>query len=413
MHLRLLLFLEIGWLTTSILFKTSQKSMRNAVNCIEFDVPVPDCPIFTQAEIDAELLSNSSLTADEVQAVTNNNMQTKQGDRKFNSDGTYKILTEQLLLYSMYLSQIPPYVFKHSIYVKRYVSFASLKHSRTLLQCYCCNPQLHFSTRCMLQPIANVPTDANTDGRQYFYQMTSKPHGISIIINNANFKISLKSRSGSDIDKHNLHNLFSYLGFDTRCYENKTHTEMRQILNNVAGMDHDKYDCLMVAILTHGDNGDVLYGITGEITIQEVIETFSSKRCPTLIGKPKIFIIQACRGRRYNQAVELDDRNDEQCDMIDSGATVHPNISDYLVAYSTIPGHVSFRNAKNGSVFIHNLVKVFRKHATNEDVITMLERVSNEVTKYEPQGGGLQVSRQSPELRSALRGKVYFQIDSK
>ena len=77
----------------------------------------------------------------------------------------------------------------------------------------------------------------------------------------------------------------------------------------------------MVAILTHGDYGDVLCGTTGVITIQEVIETFSSRRCPTLISKPKIFIIQTCRGSRRNQAVELDDTNSDKCDMADSGQT--------------------------------------------------------------------------------------------
>ena len=184
--------LETACFTTSFLIKKLRKSMRNKVNYIAFDVPAPDIhyPICTQTD---EMYS--LLTADEIQAVTNSNMQTKQGDKtehcKFNSDATYNILTEQLLLHSLYLSQIPPYVFKHNIYIKRYVSFASLKCSRSLLQCYRCNSQLHL-------PIANVSNDANTDDRQYFYQMTSKPHGISIIINNENFKISLKSRSGSD-----------------------------------------------------------------------------------------------------------------------------------------------------------------------------------------------------------------------
>ena len=175
-------------------------------------------------------------------------------------------------------------------------------------------------------------------------------------------------------------------------------------------MDYDKYDCLMVAILTHGDYGDVLYGTSGVITIQEVIETFNGKRCPILIGKPKIFIIQACRGKRCNQAVELDERNDDLHDVIDSGPTVHPNISDYLVAYSTIPGHVSFRNNKTGSIFICTLVKVFRQHAADEDLITMLERVGTEVIKYQPQGNRWQDSRQSSEIRFALRGKIYFKI---
>ena len=284
-------------------------------------------------------------------------------------------------------------------------------------QCFISMPDnysQHFS--CMPYSKVSVTTNYNitdcstiTDGRQYTYEMKFKPHGIGIIINNEEFKIpSLKSRLGANIDSGNLWNLFNYLGFDIQRHDNKTHIEMRHILNEVAAMDHDKYNCLMVAILTHGDYGDVLYGTTGGgIMIQEVIETFSGTRCPSLIGKPKIFIIQACRGRRHNRAIQL---SDEWCDMTDSSVnpTVHPNISDYLVAYSTIPGHASFRNNNSGSIYISTLVKTFIKYAAYEDVVTMLERVTDEVIKYEPRGHG--DSRQSPEIRSTLRGKVYFTI---
>ena len=246
----------------------------------------------------------------------------------------------------------------------------------------------------------------NAGNTQPNYKIKSKPCGIAVIINNEKFKGQLQSRSGSAVDAHNLNNLFDYLGFDIQHHNNKTHTEMRYILNEVAAMNHDKYDCLMVAILTHGDYGDVLYGTTGEgIMIQEVIETFSGTRCPSLIAKPKIFIIQACRGRRHNQTVESNDTY-AMDESIDSGTSMHPSISDYLVAYSTIPGHVSIQNNKNGSIFITTLVKVLRRHAKDEDLITMLERTTNKVTEYEPRSAELQDSKQIPEVRSTLRKKV-------
>ena len=255
-------------------------------------------------------------------------------------------------------------------------------------------------------------TKSNAANKQLTYSMKQSPRGIGVIINNEKFN-ALQPRFGAAMDIHNLENLFQYLNFDTQSHKNKTHTEMRQILNDVAGMDHDKYDCLMVAILTHGDYGDVLYGTSGGITIQEVIETFSGKRCPTLIGKPKMFIIQACRGKRLNLTVELNDTIDDECDMVDSGPTVHPSISDYLVAYSTIPGHVSYRNNNNGSIYISTLVKIFRRFSADEDLITILERVTDEVIRYEPQGYRLRNSRQIPEVHSTLRGKVYFNTAGK
>ena len=376
---------------------------------------------------------NSSFTTCETRYTVSNEtvMQMKKADtiesQKSNSEIGDALcdITKQLSPFPLcQFSQIPPYICKHCVYIKHQTSIPSLQCGNSLPQYHYCNLE-HCSITVPKNPqhftympqskdslaASNVTScSTNIDGRQYIYQMNSKPRGISIIINNENFRRSLKSRSGTSIDSHNLWNLFVHLGFDTQHHNNKTHIEMRHVLNNVATMDHDKYDCLMVTILTHGDYGDLLYGTTGEgILIQEVIETFSGRRCPTLIGKPKVFIIQACRGRRYNQTVQLD--NDCN-DMTDSGLTIHPNISDYLVAHSTIPGHVSFRN-NTGSIFISTLVKIFRKHAAYEDIVTMLERVTNEVMKYEPQGDGLQDTRQSPEIRSTLRGRVYFNTSGK
>ena len=399
----------------------SQTSAANELQetIIEFGHPTTDYPI-----------SDSINTQTQHNAIQGNKS-VKQDKTKANRDQYSSCdVVKKLCCVPWYQSpQIPPYILKHYIYIinKRWISL-TLSYSSLAAQS---PPPCHYS---LYLPYSTIPRslqnfhmpqsniicrqEANvinscTGGGQYIYRMKSKPLGRSIIINNENFKLLLKSRLGTAIDTQNLCNLFSDLSFDTQSHKNKTHTEMRQILNDVAGMDHDKYDCLIVAILTHGDYGDVLYGTSGAITIQEIIETFSSKRCPTLIGKPKIFIIQACRGRRYNQAVEMDDENDEERDMIDSGPTVHPNISDYLVAYSTIPGHVSFRNNNMGSIFISKLVKIFRRFSVDEDLTTMLERVTNEVVRYEPQGDGLQNNRQIPEVHSTLRGKVYFNTADK
>ena len=174
------------------------------------------------------------------------------------------------------------------------------RHSATPVSCN--KSSQYFTMQCNHQGTQTSHKIPHARSTQPTYKMKSKPCGIAVVISNEKFKGKLESRSGSAVNAHNLCNLFNYLGFDIQHHDNKTHTEMRHILSEVAAMNHDKYDCLMVAILTHGDYGDVLYGTTGGgIMIQEVIETFSGTRCPSLIGKPKIFIIQACRGRRHNQ----------------------------------------------------------------------------------------------------------------
>lgn len=64
--------------------------------------------------------------------------------------------------------------------------------------------------------------------------------------------------------------------------------------------DLDSYQCLVFAILTHGDNGWV-YGtntkfVNGDhqprVAIKQILLKFNAANCRALRGKPKIFIIQ-------------------------------------------------------------------------------------------------------------------------
>ena len=67
-----------------------------------------------------------------------------------------------------------------------------------------------------------------------------------------------------------------------------------KILENPLSSD---YSGLMVFIMTHGDEGGQLYGSDGKTVVTKNIATlFNASNCPVLLEKPKIFVIQACRG---------------------------------------------------------------------------------------------------------------------
>jgi len=61
------------------------------------------------------------------------------------------------------------------------------------------------------------------------------------------------------------------------------------LLVAAAGENHADRDCFAVAVLSHGDDG-VLYGVDKIITIENFIAPIKS--CPSLVGKPKLFIFQ-------------------------------------------------------------------------------------------------------------------------
>lgn len=53
-----------------------------------------------------------------------------------------------------------------------------------------------------------------------------------------------------------------------------------------------------------------------------------------------------------------------------------PTMSDMLIAYSTVPRYVSWRNSIQGSWFIQSVCDVFARHAATDDLCTLLTKVS-------------------------------------
>jgi len=146
------------------------------------------------------------------------------------------------------------------------------------------------------------------------YRMKANPRGVGIIINNKVFTCGMKNREGTDRDAAALQRLFTHLGFYTNRYNDLTGSQIRRIFNDVSTIDHKKFDCLMVAILTHGIKGK-LYGTDGElIPVEDLTKLFNGYRCPSLIGKPKIFLLQACRGGNFDYGVEHDMTDAEGAD---------------------------------------------------------------------------------------------------
>ena len=100
------------------------------------------------------------------------------------------------------------------------------------------------------------------------------------------------------------------------------------------------------------------------LPLENIFFYFTISNCPSLSGKPKLFFIQACRGERFDSGTLV---NSQICDQkINFDYTISdnrngesffliPNEVDFLVHYSTYPGHVSWRNKVDGSWFIQEL----------------------------------------------------------
>jgi hypothetical protein len=52
------------------------------------------------------------------------------------------------------------------------------------------------------------------------------------------------------------------------------------------------YDCLVVFVLTHGEEGEIIYAKDVKYYVKELVEPFTGTNCLNLANKPKLFFIQ-------------------------------------------------------------------------------------------------------------------------
>lgn len=255
--------------------------------------------------------------------------------------------------------------------------------------------------------------------------MDSLPRGHCIIINNVDFKVDhLSRRGGSDKDAEALKQVFGDL-LKLRCCikHNLTAQQIRETLAEFRDVDHSGYSCLVAAILSHGDRNGIL-GVDGEsVTVEKITSYFVASECQELMNKPKIFIFQACRGNQRETAccVAADCKDtgakgdsplgkaassplEKEDGVRDSYFKVVPNMADYILAYSTMPGCVSFRNHISGSWFIQHLTDTLRELAATESFLDILTEVNRRVALET--SDELEVQIPSPQF--SLRYKLFL-----
>jgi hypothetical protein len=266
---------------------------------------------------------------------------------------------------------------------------------------------------------SQLPTATETDAsRDDSYSMTKKPSGLALVINNKHFhpKCGMNTRKGTDVDAANLKQAFTYLGFLTEVLHDQGTDQMFLNLRNLAQYDHRNYDCVVVCILTHGIPGK-LYGSNGDlIEVQKLVSLFNGDQAPTLVGKPKLFFLQACRGDNFDYGQDESDGPPVSdpiiqkalgtgADETDAKMSALPVEADMLLAYATVPGYVSWRNSERGSWFIQALTEVLVHDSGKDDVTHMMITVNRKVaTEFEAKGR----RKQMPAPVVQLLKKLYF-----
>jgi len=113
---------------------------------------------------------------------------------------------------------------------------------------------------------------------------------------------------GAEKDAKRLEDTFGhFLGFEVHVATDLTKRQMLEALEGARkkiNANPDKYKCLVVCILSHGEDRKVFpLDLKLHFDVDDLPKIFSNTECQALRNKPKLFIVVACRGQGTNTSI--------------------------------------------------------------------------------------------------------------
>ncbi|XP_062849647.1 caspase a-like [Trichomycterus rosablanca] len=196
---------------------------------------------------------------------------------------------------------------------------------------------------------------------------------VALIINNVKFRNCLYNRTGAEKDEASMAILLEGLGYNVIILNDQCSEGMEAALRDFSQCgEHIYSDSTFVVVMSHG-GPDGIYGINFNETerdifpVDKIFYYLNSEHCPRLTDKPKIILIQACRGDEKGHVWVSDG-------VASSRGTKQHREKDFGCLRSCTPDTVSIRNTGSGSIFIQSLVKIFNEHAHEDDIMELFRK---------------------------------------
>ncbi|XP_029922811.1 caspase-1-like [Myripristis murdjan] len=241
-----------------------------------------------------------------------------------------------------------------------------------------------------------------TDKLAYPVMPKSNRTRVALLINVRNFVNKKWIREGSEKDDAAMAALLTALGYrvvrpETGEPMKYTGEDIDKAVKDFAQLpDLSQTDSVFVVIMSHGIMGAV-YGSRGKAVnpnekddlfpIDNIFEYLNAKNCPALRDKPKVIIIQACRGgndgstaankRDGAPAPTPGSHRPADTDALEED-DIKVHIENEFIAFlSCTPGNVSWRDPDFGSPFIQYLVEVFNTFSHKDHLEKLFTQVMN------------------------------------
>ncbi|XP_016062165.1 PREDICTED: caspase-1-like [Miniopterus natalensis] len=238
---------------------------------------------------------------------------------------------------------------------------------------------------CTLEIAQRIRNEKSAEIYPIMEKLTRKR--IALIICNTEFD-KLPKRTGADADIRGMKMLLEGLGYAVDVRENLTASDMITELKAFAAREeHKDSDSTFLVFMSHG----IREGICGKkhseevsdvLNINTIFQSLNTRNCPSLKDKPKVIIVQACRGENEG-VVWLKDSSGgpgtgfslDPEDFEDDAIKKAHIEKDFIAFCSSTPDNVSWRHPKRGSLFIIKLIECLQEYAWSCDVEEIFRKV--------------------------------------
>uniref|UniRef100_A0A8C7CR59 Uncharacterized protein n=1 Tax=Oncorhynchus kisutch TaxID=8019 RepID=A0A8C7CR59_ONCKI len=183
---------------------------------------------------------------------------------------------------------------------------------------------------------------------------------LALLINNVEFDDKSMLRRGAVKDEENIERLLRDLGYDVVKHRNLSGQEMDEAVKAFSKREeHLLSDSVFVVMMSHRELGAIM------------------DNCKALVNKPKVILIQACRGGNDGFVWVSDAVPGPSHDLeleSDSIKREH-NKKDFISLLSCTPDTKSYRDPKMGTFFIQHIMETFNTYACYDHIEELFRKV--------------------------------------
>ncbi|XP_068146748.1 caspase-3-like isoform X2 [Drosophila tropicalis] len=181
------------------------------------------------------------------------------------------------------------------------------------------------------------------------------------IFNHEKFDTKNEFRVGSDQDVKALRKVFKEFKCKVEVITNATVATVRSTVKKLEQSNFEKQSALIIVVLSHGDRHDKIMGKDSDYNLDDDI-IFPILRNRTLVDKPKVVIVQACKGSMMKGGFKTD------------AAQPHGSPTEVMKCYSTYEGYVSFRY-EDGTPFIQTFCQILENFGKTKHIDAIMTEV--------------------------------------